>query len=98
MSRPFTAENLLVQAEFYFLRPYITPRELYPLMVEKQFNLITQLINKNVILKIHKVRDLEEKSIIRAFKVTGISQKSKPDDEDSDGSLNHQAMKQKYRI
>ena len=39
------------------MQPKITMRELYPLIMDKQFNLITQLINKNVILK--KVRPLQ---------------------------------------
>jgi len=51
MSRPFTAENLLIQAENYNIQPKLTPKELYPLILDKQFNLITQLINNNIILK-----------------------------------------------
>lgn len=67
MSRPFTTENLLIQAENYHVQPKITMKELYPLIMDKQFNLITQLINKNVILKKVRPLQLSEKLILKAF-------------------------------
>ena len=54
-NRPFTTESLLESSDNYFISPYITPREMYPLILEKQFNLISLMINKNVVLKTYKI-------------------------------------------
>lgn len=78
--------------------PKVTPRELYPLILDKQFNLITQMINKNVILKRNKPLQLQEKLIMRAFKITDPTKTGRDEEiSDSDTSLHHKALLNKYR-
>ena len=68
----------------------ITMKELYPLIMDKQFNLITQLINKNVILKKVRPLQLSEKLILKAFKLSPTKTNTGDDENsDSDVSLNH---------
>lgn len=92
MSRPFTTENLLYQAETYFIQPKITQRELYPLIMDKQYNLVTQLINKNVILKKQRHLQLQEKILLGIDVMLRTPKSDEPEREDesqSDSSINH---------
>lgn len=56
------------------------------------------MINKDVILKRNKPLQLQEKLIMRAFTITSPKETGRDEDHsDSDTSLNHKVLKNKYR-